>query len=102
MTNLISVRPRSASTAAGVFGGQVLALQLSVDFSKAGVTAHANGPLGSLVFHDPSSPFNGFTGTVTADGKVTVSGPQSCTGTATSSAISMSCTPGTCSVTLSR
>ena len=47
-------------------------------------------------------PFNGFTGTLTSDGKVTLSGPQSCTGTATASAISMSCTPGTCTVTLAR
>jgi hypothetical protein len=53
----------------------------------------------SLTF---AAPFDGFTGTLTSDGKVTVSGPQSCAGTATVSAISMSCTPGTCTVTLAR
>jgi hypothetical protein len=31
-----------------------------------------------------------------------LSGPQSCTGTATASAISMTCTPGTCTVKLTR
>jgi hypothetical protein len=53
----------------------------------------------SLTF---ASPFNGFTGSVTADNKVTLSGPQSCTGTASSTSITMSCTPGTCTVTLAR
>jgi len=46
-------------------------------------------------------PFDGFTGTVTADGKITLSGPQSCTGTV-AAAISLSCTPGTCTVSLTR
>jgi hypothetical protein len=49
-----------------------------------------------------AAPFNGFTGTLTSDGKIAVTGPQSCSGTATASAISMSCTPGTCTVTLAR
>jgi hypothetical protein len=53
----------------------------------------------SLTF---AAPFNGFTGTLTSAGEITVSGPQSCTGTATVSSISMSCTPGTCTVTLAR
>ena len=53
----------------------------------------------SLTF---SAPFNGFTGTVTSDDKITIGGPQSCTGTATSTSIAMSCTPGTCAVTLGR
>jgi len=44
----------------------------------------------------------GFTGTVTADAKISLSGPQSCTGTAGATSISMSCTPGICAVTLSR
>jgi len=48
------------------------------------------------------APFNGFTGTVTSDSKLTIAGPQTCTGTATASAIQMNCTPGTCTVTLSR
>ena len=47
-----------------------------------------------------AEPFNGFAGTVTSDGKVSLSGPQSCTGTVTASSISMTCTPGTCDVTL--
>lgn len=53
----------------------------------------------SLTF---GAPFDGFTGTVTSDCKVTIAGPQTCTGTATASAISLACTPGTCSVTLSK
>jgi hypothetical protein len=47
-------------------------------------------------------PFDKFTGTVASDGKLTLSGPQSCVGTAGANSISMSCTPGTCSVTLTR
>jgi hypothetical protein len=39
---------------------------------------------------------------VTSDDKITVTGPQSCTGTVAASTIAMSCTPGTCSVTLGR
>lgn len=46
------------------------------------------------------APFDGFTGTLTPEGKVTVSGPQSCTGTATTDSIAMTCTPGTCNVQL--
>ncbi|HEY3256820.1 MAG TPA: hypothetical protein VGJ91_22850 [Polyangiaceae bacterium] len=49
-----------------------------------------------------ASPFNQFSGSVTADGKISLSGPQSCTGTATASAVSMNCSPGTCVVKLSR
>jgi hypothetical protein len=49
-----------------------------------------------------ASPFDGFTGTVAADGKITLAGPQSCTGTAATGTLSLSCTPGTCIVTLTR
>ena len=49
-----------------------------------------------------AAPFNGFSGTVTADSKVSLSGPQTCNGTVSASAMSMTCTPGTCAVTLSR
>ena len=49
-----------------------------------------------------SKPFDGFSGHVSEDGKITLSGPQSCTGTATSSEVSMNCTPGTCLVKLAR
>ena len=47
-------------------------------------------------------PFDSFMGSVTAASKVTLSGPQSCTGDASSSAISMTCSPGTCLVKLAR
>jgi hypothetical protein len=53
----------------------------------------------SLTF---AAPFNGFTGNVTTDGKITLTGPQSCSGTASPTAIAMTCTPGTCDVTLGR
>jgi hypothetical protein len=33
---------------------------------------------------------------------VVLTGPQSCTGMATATSISMTCTPGTCQVTLAR
>jgi hypothetical protein len=49
-----------------------------------------------------AAPFDQFMGSVTADGKITLSGPQSCTGTATAQSVSMVCTPGTCDVTLAR
>jgi hypothetical protein len=49
-----------------------------------------------------AAPFDGFTGILTADGKITLSGAQACTGTVTASTISMTCTPGTCNVMLSR
>lgn len=49
-----------------------------------------------------AAPFNGFAGTVSNDDKITLSGPQTCTGTATASSITMTCTPGTCDVMLAR
>jgi len=39
---------------------------------------------------------------VLSHGKITLSGPQSCTGTVTANSISMTCTPGMCEVTLAR
>ena len=43
------------STPAGIFGGEVLALRLNVDFSDAGYTLGSLGiPFGDLVFHDYS------------------------------------------------
>jgi hypothetical protein len=39
-----------------------------------------------------AEPFTGFSGSVTADGKITVSGQQSCSGNATESGILMLCT----------
>jgi len=47
-------------------------------------------------------PFDGFSGSVTADGEITLSGPQSCTGTATATSVSMNCTPDPCPVKLAR
>jgi len=44
------------STSSGVFGAQVLALQLNVDFGDAGI-----GKIGDLVLNDPTSPLNGKT-----------------------------------------
>jgi uncharacterized repeat protein (TIGR01451 family) len=50
-----------SSTSAGVFGGQVLALQLNVDFGDRGLTPSSSGPVGNLVYNDPSSALNGQT-----------------------------------------
>jgi hypothetical protein len=47
-----------------------------------------------------SAPFDKFSATVKSDSSLTVTGPQTCTGTASASAIDMSCTPGTCTVVL--
>ncbi|HET9932752.1 MAG TPA: hypothetical protein VFQ35_18740 [Polyangiaceae bacterium] len=69
------------------------------DASLVGMTATVNQQTCSLSF---ASPFNGFSGQVTADGAVTLSGPQSCTGSVANDAIDLTCTPGTCLVTLSR
>jgi hypothetical protein len=61
------------------------------------VKVSANGC--SLTF---GAPFNGFTGNVSADGGLTVNGPQSCEGAASASNITLVCTPGTCVVKLER
>jgi hypothetical protein len=53
----------------------------------------------SLTF---AAPFNGFTGTVANDGALTLSGPQTCSGTASSTDLTLNCTPGTCVVKLSK
>lgn len=49
-----------------------------------------------------AAPFAGFTGTVASDGKLTLSGPQTCSGMASSSTIDLRCTPGTCTVKLNK
>jgi hypothetical protein len=49
-----------------------------------------------------AAPFNGFSGQLDNSGKLTLSGAQSCTGNAAASQISLTCTPGTCIVTLAR
>jgi len=67
--------------------------------SLIGSTAAVTESNCSLSF---AAPFDGFTGTVGADGTVTLSGPQSCTGKPSGDTIALSCTPGTCAVTLTR
>jgi hypothetical protein len=69
------------------------------DSSLIGMTMNVTETACALTF---SKPFDVFSGNVTTDGKITISGVQTCTGNASSSAISMSCTPGTCVVKLSR
>jgi hypothetical protein len=53
-----------------------------------------------------AAPFDGYSGTVSSDGKLEVTGPtaagtQQCTGTASASSLSLAC-PGPCAVTLGR
>ncbi len=69
------------------------------DASLVGMSAHVTQAACSLAF---APPFDAFTGRVTPDSKVTLSGPQSCNGTAAAASISLTCTPGTCAVTLTR
>ena len=49
-----------------------------------------------------ASPFDQFTGSVTKDDTISLSGPQTCSGSATADSVSMMCTPGNCAVTLAR
>jgi hypothetical protein len=49
-----------------------------------------------------AAPFDGFSGKVLADGSLTLSGPQSCTGTSADKALNLMCTPGSCTVKLTR
>ena len=50
------------SSSSGVFGGQVLALRLNVDFSAAGITANPLfGPVGALKLSDAGSSLDGQT-----------------------------------------
>ena len=48
-------------SASGVFGGQVLALQLNVDFSAAGITQGPGGPLGNLTYTNIGDSLSGQT-----------------------------------------
>jgi uncharacterized repeat protein (TIGR01451 family) len=48
-------------SSSGVFGGEVLALQLNVDYNDAGVLASGGASLGNLVYMDATSPLNGMT-----------------------------------------
>lgn len=47
-------------------------------------------------------PFNGFSGTVGPGGEVALSGPQTCSGALGSGTLTMTCTPGACTVSLAR
>jgi hypothetical protein len=49
-----------------------------------------------------AAPFDGFAGTLTTGGGITLTGAQSCSGTVSGSTITMVCTPGTCDVALTR
>jgi hypothetical protein len=69
------------------------------DASLVGMNAVVTQSACKLSFQPP---FDGFTGTVAADGTVTLSGPQTCSGSVSQSSISLSCTPGTCAVALAR
>jgi hypothetical protein len=53
------VNPTSAS--AGVFGGQVLALQLNIDFSLAGITQGTGGMVGDLHLFGTGTSLDGLT-----------------------------------------
>jgi hypothetical protein len=67
------------------------------DSSFIGMTLQVSQNACALSF---AAPFDEFSGSVTEGGKITLSGPQSCTGTATTTAVSMNCSPGTCVVKL--
>jgi hypothetical protein len=49
------------STAAGVFGGQVTALRINVDFSAAGVTVGPGGPVGAMRIVGTGTPLDNLT-----------------------------------------
>jgi hypothetical protein len=69
------------------------------DASLIGASAPISMKSCSLTF---SAPFDGFSASVSEDGAVSVSGPQTCTGNATQNTITLDCTPGDCSVTLTK
>lgn len=49
------------STAAGVFGGQLTALRINVDFSAAGVTVGPGGPVGAVRIIGTNTSLDGLT-----------------------------------------
>ena len=69
------------------------------DATLVGMVLSVNEANCALTF---DSPFNAFSGSVSKTGVITLSGPQQCTGTGTASSIAMTCSPGTCKVTLTR
>ena len=90
----------SSSTNAGcpdLSGNWVIAAHCATSLIGEPVKVTANGC--ALSF---GAPFDGFKGNVSADGAVTVTGAQSCSGVASASEIGMVCTPQSCMVKLSR
>ena len=69
------------------------------DLSFIGMTLNVTENACVLSF---ASPFDAFSGSVSKEGKITLSGPQNCTGTATATSVSMNCTPDPCPVKLAR
>lgn len=69
------------------------------DPSLVGLDAIVTQTQCSLTF---ASPFDGFSGSIGADGSLAIHGPQTCTGTASDDTLALSCTPGTCVVTMTR
>jgi hypothetical protein len=69
------------------------------DRTVVGLTLQVTQRECSLAF---AEPFDAFSGSLTSDGKIALSGPQTCTGTATASSVSMNCTPDPCPVQLAR
>jgi len=67
--------------------------------SFIGMTLNVTENACALTF---AAPFDAFSGSVTPGGKITLNGPQSCSGTATSTSVSMNCTPDPCPVKLAR
>jgi hypothetical protein len=60
-SSLTSDLVNPTSSPAGVFGGQVLALQLNVDFGYKGISLGSAGPVGNLVYSENGSPLSGKT-----------------------------------------
>ena len=69
------------------------------DASLIGMTLSVTQQGCALTF---AAPFDSFMGSVTSDGNISLSGPQTCTGTATADSVRMVCSPGACNVTLAR
>ncbi|MGH7296410.1 MAG: hypothetical protein ACRELB_15840 [Polyangiaceae bacterium] len=101
----------SSSSGSGSAGGDGGGAGGCPDVSGAWtVTAHCDPSLvGSAVNVTETScaltfapPFDGFTGTIDASGNITLGGPQTCTGKGSATSFAMTCTPGTCQVTLAR
>jgi len=69
------------------------------DATVIGMTLQVTQRDCSLAF---AEPFDAFSGSLTSDGKISLSGPQTCTGTASEISVSMSCTPAPCPVKLAR